>query len=135
MDGFDLRSIVVFQERAPILLLPLFECRFDLSLFAKGWIQESLRTAARLIPSVFSPRVLGVGLLEGGWSEIGLSPRIDATTVEEAWAMALCTLQTLATDLKSDLVFFYNFNDDGNLPGEVFRKFHRVGWAPGGRLP
>ena len=29
IDGFNLRSIVVLKEDAPILLLPLFETRFD----------------------------------------------------------------------------------------------------------
>jgi hypothetical protein len=36
IDGFTLRSIVVSKDDAPILLLPLFESRFDLSTFAEG---------------------------------------------------------------------------------------------------
>jgi len=35
IDGFNLRSIVVFKDDAPILLLPLFETRFDLSTFVE----------------------------------------------------------------------------------------------------
>src|SRR4030042_3927228 len=35
IDGFNLRSIVVLKDDAPILLLPLFETRFDLSTFVE----------------------------------------------------------------------------------------------------
>ena len=57
IDGFTLRSIVVSKDDAPILLVPLFESRFDLSTFAEGWSKRPLRAAVRLIPSVFHPRV------------------------------------------------------------------------------
>src|SRR4030043_2273438 len=67
IDGFNLRSIVVLKDDVPILLLPLFETRFDLSTFVEGWIKKSLKVAGRLIPSLFQPRVLSVGLLAGGW--------------------------------------------------------------------
>jgi hypothetical protein len=135
IDGFNLRSIVVLRDDVPILLLPLFEYLFDLFTFAEGWIKKSLKAAARLIPSIFHPRVLGVGLLEGGWSEIGIDPQIDAGTLEAAWKMALGALQTLAAELKSDVVTFYNFNDHGKLPGEVFKKFNRVQCQSCARLP
>jgi len=135
IDGFILRSIVVSKDDVPVLLLPLFECLYDLSTFANGWTKKSLKAAARLIPSIFHPRVLGVGLLEGGWSEIGIDPHIDAGTLEAAWEMALGALQLLATERKSDVVVFYNFNHDGNLPGEVLNKFNRVPWLPCARLP
>ncbi len=36
--------------------------------------------------------------------------------------MALDALQTLATERKSDIVAFYNFNHHGKLPGEVFNS-------------
>ncbi len=135
IDGFKLRSIVVLKDDAPILLLPLFETLFNLSTFAEGWIKKPLKEAVRLIPSIFSPHVLGVGLLVGEWSEIGIDPQIDAGTLEAAWKMALGALQTLATELKSDIVAFYNFNHHGKLPGEIFKKFHRAQCPPCARLP
>jgi hypothetical protein len=135
VEGFNLRSIVVLKDDAPILFLPLFESLFDLSTFAEGWIKKSLQAAARLIPSIFHPRVLGVGSLVGEWSEIGIDPQIDAGTLGAAWEMALAALQTLATQIKSDLVAFYNFNHHGKLPGEVFKKFNRVQYLPCARLP
>jgi hypothetical protein len=135
IDGFNLRSIVVSKDGAPILLLPLFESRFDLSTFAEGWIRRSLKAAVYLIPSILHPRILGVGLLVGEWSEIGIDPQIDAGTLEAAWKMALGALQTLAAELKSDIVAFYNFNDRGQLPGEVFKQFNRVQCLPCARLP
>lgn len=135
IDGFNLQSIVVSKDDVPVLLLPLFECLYDLSTFAKGWTKKSLKAAGRLIPSIFHPRVLGVGLLEGGWSEIGIDPHIDAGTLEAAWEMALGALQILATERKSDVVVFYNFNHHGKLPGEVLKKFNQVPWLPCARLP
>jgi len=135
IDGFNLRSIVVSKDDVPVLLLPLFECLYDVSTFAKGWTKKSLKAAARLIPSIFHPRVLGVGLLEGGWSEIGTDPQIDAGTLEASWKMALGALQVLSTELKSDVVVFYNFNHHGKLSGEVLKKFNRVPWLPCALLP
>src|SRR5580704_399032 len=135
MAGFNLRSIVVSKDDAPILLLPLFESRFDLSTFAEGWIKRSLKVAGRLVPSILQPRILGVGLLVGEWSEIGIDPHVDAGTLEAAWNMALSALQTLATELESDIVAFYNFNHHGKLPGEVFKSFNQVQCLPCARLP
>jgi hypothetical protein len=135
IDGFNLRSIVVSKDDAPILLLPLFESRFDLSSFAEGWIKRSLKAAVYLIPSLFHPRLLGVGLLVGEWSEIGIDPQIDAGTLEAAWTMALGALHTLAAELETDIVTFYNFNHHGKLPGAVFNQFNRVQCLPCARLP
>ena len=135
IDGFNLRSIVVLKDDAPILLLPLFETRFDLSTFAEGWIKKSLKVAGRLIPSVLQPRVLSVGLLVGEWSEIGIDPQINAGTLEAGFKMAFCALQTLAAELKSDIVALYNFNQYAKLPGEVFKKFNRVQFQSCARLP
>lgn len=135
VDGFNLRSIVVFKDDAPVLLLPLFETRFDLSAFVKGWRKKALKAAGNLIPSVFQPRILGVGLVEGEWSEIGIDPDIDEGTLEAACEMAFSALQTLAAELKSDIVTLYNFNQYGKLPGEVFKKFNQVNYRSCARLP
>ena len=54
VDGFHLRSIVVFKDDIPIFLLPLFETRFDLSAFVEGWLKKALKVASCLIPSIFS---------------------------------------------------------------------------------
>jgi hypothetical protein len=135
IDGFNLRSIVVFKDDAPILLLPLFETRFDLSTFVDGWIKKSLKVAGRLIPSVFHPRVLSVGSVAGEWSEIGIDPRIDQVTFEEAFKIALDTVQTLAAELKSDIVALFNFNHYSKLPADVFNKFNRVQYRSCALLP
>jgi uncharacterized protein len=135
IDGFNLRSIVVSKDDAPILLLPLFETRFDLSTFVEGWTKKSLKVAGRLIPSVLQPRVLSVGLLVGEWSEIGIAPHIDAGTLDAACKMAFGALQTLADELKSDIVGLYNFNHYGKLPTKVFKKFNPVQCQSCARLP
>ncbi|MFI5294845.1 MAG: hypothetical protein ACHQ0Y_07455 [Thermodesulfovibrionales bacterium] len=125
----------MLRDDVPILLLPLFETRFDLSTFVEGWIKKSLKVAGRLIPSLFQPRVLSVGLLVGEWSEIGVDPQIDEATLDAACKMAFGALQTLAAELKSDIVALYNFNHYGKLPGEVFKQFNRVQCQSCARLP
>ncbi|MBA4373464.1 MAG: hypothetical protein C0402_11465 [Thermodesulfovibrio sp.] len=135
IDGFTLRSIVVSDGDTPVLLLPLFETRFDLSAFVKGWTRKSLKVAGRLLPSVFQPRILCVGLLVGEWSEIGVDPHLDGATLDEACTMAFDALQQLAVERTSDLVSFYNFNHLGKLPAEVFKKFNQVECQSCARLP
>jgi hypothetical protein len=126
IDGFNLRSIVVLKDNKPVFLLPLFEIHLDLAAFTAGWIRRSLKAAARFIPSVFQPRILSVGSLVGEWSEIGIDPQIDKDTRDAASEMAFSALQTLAAELKSDMVALYNFNDYGKIPMDVFAKFNRV---------
>jgi len=126
IDGFNLRSIVVLKDGVPVLLLPLFETRFDLSTFVGGWTRRSLKVAGRLIPSIFQPRILSAGLLVGEWSEIGIDPRIDEATLDEAFTMAFDTLHSFAAELKSDILALYNFNDYGKIPAEAFNRFNRV---------
>jgi hypothetical protein len=135
VDGFNLASIVVSKDDVPVLLLPLFETRFDLSAFVGGWLNKSLKVAGRVIPSLFHPRVLGVGSLIGEWSEIGIDPRIDGETLDAACKMAFAALHTLAAELKSDVVALYNFNNYCNLPGEAFNKFNRVKYRASALLP
>ena len=130
IDGFNLGSIVVFADDLPILLLPLFETQFDLSAFVAGWARTALKTGGRLIPSVFRPRILGVGLVEGEWSEIGIDPQIAEDTLAAAYKLAFSTLQTLAAEHNNDLVALYNFNQYGRLPGAVCKQFNRMQFRP-----
>jgi len=135
VDGFTLRSIVVLKDHAPILLLPLFETRFDLSTFVDGWFKKLLKVAGRLIPSVFYPRVLSVGSLVGEWSEIGIDPQLDAGTLDAAYKMAFNALQTLSVERQSDIVALFNFNEYAKLPVDVFKQFNRVPYRSCARLP
>ena len=130
IEGFNLGSIVVFKGEVPILLLPLFETRFDLSTFVAGWVKKSLQAAGRLVPSVFQPRILGVGLVDGEWSEIGIDPQVDKDTLVAAYSMAFSTLQTLAAERKNDIVALYNFNQYGKLPRAACNKFNRMHFRP-----
>jgi uncharacterized protein len=134
LDGFILRSIVVSKDDAPVLLLPLFETHFDLSAHTRGLTRKALRVAGRLMPSVFHPRVLSVGSVVGEWSELGIDPQIDEDAREAAFKMAFGALQTLAAELKSDIVALYNFNDYSKLPGEAFQKFNRLQYRSCARL-
>jgi uncharacterized protein len=134
IEGFKLNSIVVSNNGAPILLLPLFETRFDLSAFVEGWIKKALKVAGRLIPSLFHPRILSVGTLVGEWSEIGIDSHTDHATLAAAYTLAFAALLTIAAERTSDIVALFNFNQYGKLPGEVFGKFNRVQYRSCARL-
>lgn len=134
IDGFNLAGIVVSKDDVPVLFLPLFETRFDLSTFVGGWLKKLLQAAGRLVPSLFHPRVLCVGSLVGEWSEIGIDPRIDEETFAAASTMAFGVLHTLAAERESDIVALYNFNEFGRLPEAVFKKFNRVHYRDCARL-
>jgi len=134
VDGFNLACIVVLKDGVPVLLLPMFETRLDLSSFVKGWIKTALKAAGRLLPSVFHPRILGVGMVEGEWSEIGIDPNLDEDGLDRAMKVAIDALHTLAAERASDIVAFYNFNEYSRLPGEVFRVFNRVHYRACARL-
>jgi hypothetical protein len=135
VDGFTLHTIVVLQDDVPVLLVPLFEARFDLATFVEGWHKAVLNVAGCLIPTVFRPRVLGVGSLVAEWSEIGIDPAIDAGTLDAACILAFDAVQTLAVELESDMVALYNFKQHSNLPGEVVNNFNRVQYRSSARLP
>jgi hypothetical protein len=134
VDGFTLHTIVVLQDDVPVLLVPLFEARFDLATFVEGWLKTVLNVAGRLIPSVFRPRVVGVGSLVAEWSEIGIDPAIDAGTLDAANTMAFVAVQTLVAELKSDMVALYNFKQHSNLPEYVVNNFNRVQYRSSARL-
>ena len=132
IDGFNLRSIVVLKDDTPILLLPLFETRFDLSTFVEGWIKKSLKVAGRLIPSLFQPRVLSVGLVVGEWSEIGIDPHIEAGILEAAYKMAFAALQRLAAELKATSWRFTTLIITATFPGKYSKNStgSNIGRAP-----
>jgi uncharacterized protein len=134
VDGFTLGSIVVFRNEVPILLLPLFETRFDLSAFVEGWLKKVLKAAGRLIPAIFHPRVLCMGSVDAGWSELGIAPDLDTSTRFAACKMAFAELQTVAIRHGSDVVALYNFNEYGGLPEELLTQFNRVPFRPCARL-
>ncbi len=134
IDGFDLASIVVLKDGVPVLLLPIFETRLDLSSFVPGRIKTVLKTAGRLLPSIFRPSILGVGMVEGEWSEIGVDPCLDEDGLDRAMKVAIDALNLLAAERASDIIVFYNYNEYSRLPGVVFKIFNRVHYRACTRL-
>jgi uncharacterized protein len=130
IDGFQLGSIVVFRDEVPVFLLPIFETRFDLSAFVEGWLKSALKVAGRLIPALFHPRVLCVGLADGEWSELGIDPDLDAGSLAAAGKLAFSYLETVALQHRSDVMALYNFNQYGRLPQGPLTSYNRVPFRP-----
>jgi uncharacterized protein len=130
VNGFQLGSIVVFQDEVPVFLLPLFETRFDLSAFLEGWPKKVLQAAGRLVPPVFHPHILCVGSADGEWSELGIDPRLDESDLAAAATLAFAQLEKVASQHKSDVVALYNFNQYRGLPAKVIDKFNLVPFRP-----
>lgn len=108
MDGFSFGSVVVRQGTLPILLLPLFQTRFDLSELAGERLQRLLTPIAKALPGVFRPRLLGVGMVEGEWSDVGVLPGLGGTTLQEAWQLAGEAIRAEARSSGSRMIIALN---------------------------
>lgn len=136
IDGFTFRHIVVREGDLPVLLLPLFEVRLELADLVGSKLARLVRLAARLMPGVLAPRLLGVGFVEGEWGEVGFRRDIDAATLAKAWETALAALTELGRQLKSDLTVLLNFTPGTleTLPPSFVQRFASIPTYPCGRL-
>ncbi len=131
-EGFRFHSIVVREGDRPILLLPLFETTYELSTLMEPGIQPVVAAAAKRLPRLLSPRLLGVGFVEAEWGQVGIDFSVDRATLAAAWRFALEALQALADGLKADLIAFVNFTAESGrmLPMEQLNGFSRLSGLP-----
>lgn len=131
VEGFQFQSIVVWTER-PIVFMPLFETRFPVSTAVNGRLKTVIKRLERYLPSVFCPRILAVGLVEGEWGQIGVDPSADLETLNDATALALATLERLSAKLKVDGIAFWNFTPESAalLPVDRLKEYSVVPSQP-----
>ena len=132
LDGFRFHSIVVRENERPILLLPLFETVYDLSALAEPAMRSVIASAARKLPQLLRPRILGVGLVEAEWGQVGVDASIDRKTLAAAWDLALKALEALADGLGANLVAFVNFTAHSGrmLPMGKLVEFSQIAGRP-----
>ena len=137
VDGFRFHSIVVREDERPILLLPLFEMVYDVSTLVEPAMQPILTAAARKLPQLLRPRLLGVGFVEAEWGQVGVDPSRNHETMAAAWDLALKALDALAEGLGAHLIAFVNFTPQSGrmLPMGNLTGFGQIAGLPFAQTP
>lgn len=110
-DRFCHHCIVVKDGRKPILVIPLFLTTYPLSDALKGGLARVVERVCRCFPNGLSMRLLGVGMVEGEWGEIGVDAEVDRDLLADAWDMALEALDGLADGVGARMVVWVNFTE------------------------
>ena len=131
-DGFKFHSIVIRENERPILLLPLFETDYRLSMLVGNEAYNLVRRLGRCVPSLKNLRLLGVGFVESAWGQVGIDPETDRATLGAAWDLALQILEWLMEGLKIDVTAFVNFTAHS---GRMFPMEKLGGFSPIEGLP
>jgi len=137
MDRFSFYSIVVREKEHPILLVPLFETRYEVHSGYHGAGRKLLDRIAQILPNVFYPKILGVGFVEGEWGQIGFEPEATLEQLQVAWTMVLKALDAIASSHQANLMAFVDFNSRSGacLPDKVCREYAHIASNPCGVLP
>ena len=132
MDGFSFASIVVREGSKPILILPLFDVRFRIGSLLDGAAGKIVGAMAKILPGIFSPRLLGVGIVEGEWGQVGIDPAAD----EQAWELAINALRKEMRRRRAALLVLLNFTPQAvaALPGGFQKRLAAIDTIPCARL-
>jgi hypothetical protein len=125
MDDFELSSIVVRDDRGPILLLPLFITHYDLLTTIPAQAKQLAGFAKQILPALVRPKVVGVGFVEGEWGEIGFDRSCPPEYLDRAWDLALKALTNTAKKVKAQLIAFkdFTFESGKSLPMHKLKDF------------
>jgi hypothetical protein len=109
MDNFSFAAILVRRGEEPILLLPLFRVPFRLAGLLDGATGKIVRAVEHITPGLVTPRLLGVGFVEGEWGQIGVKKDLDQSTLTAAWTAAETALREESRRGRAALTVFLNF--------------------------
>ncbi len=137
LDGFSFHSIVVRDAGRPILMLPIFETHYPLSTLVDGTVRSYLNAAAKWCPNLLTPRVMGVGFIEGEWGQVGVEPSLEPGRRDIAWDVALEALRDLADQRHAGLTAFAHFTSESGqlLPMHKLSDFSELVGMPYARVP
>lgn len=135
-NDFQFLSLVCTWNQTPILYLPLFEARFPLSTFTEGVLKTVLNTCSKFIPFL-RPRILGVGIPEGEWGQVGFDEACDKEILNTAWELALQKIQERVAAGRIEVTAFVNFNEKSGkaIPTEKLFSYVQVPSIPCAQLP
>jgi hypothetical protein len=136
MDGFEFGSIIVRDGERPVLCLPWFEVRFRLASLLDGAAGWMLGAIGRVMPGLLAPKLLGVGLVEGEWSQVGIAADLDESSRQTAWQLGLEALERRAKDAKAKLIVLLNFTPAAvqALPAKWAASLARIDTIPCAQL-
>lgn len=131
-NGFAFHSLVVRQEDRPILLLPLFETKYHLADALGGMAGTVAGFVDRWIPDLLHIRVLGVGVVEGEWGEVGFDRTVPRDVLKQGWKMAIESLDALADGLCAKLLAWVNFTAQSGrmIPMDMMRGYAGMPGVP-----
>jgi len=131
-NGFIFHSLIVRYEDRPILLFPLFETDHHLAEALGGFAGRVVGFLERWFPSLLRIRVLGVGLVEGEWGEVGYDRDMDPEVMRQAWKMALESLDALAEGVDAKLLAWVNFTSQSGrmIPMNAMRGYSAMAGVP-----
>jgi len=131
-DGFVFYSLVVRHEDQPILVLPLFKTKYSLTEALGGLAGRVAGVVDRCFPNLLRLCVMGVGMVEGEWGEVGVDSAIPRDVLSEAWEMALESLDALADGHGATLLAWVNFTSQSGrmIPMEKMRGYAAIPGVP-----
>ena len=136
-NGFVFHSLVVRRDDHPILILPLCETECSLATVIGGPARKLARIADRCFPNLLRLRLLGVGFVGGEWGEIGADAAVSRELLEQAWEMALESLDALADGLGAKLLAWVNFTSFTGrmIPMNRMQAYAAISGVPGEMRP
>lgn len=115
-NGFreiELGSLVVRQGSRPILYLPYFITEYSLVEAVEVQYRKYLRWLLLLAPTVFRPKLIGIGIVESDWGAIGYDRTVDHVVLNHGWDLALQALECLRRSFNAKITAFVDFNEIG----------------------
>lgn len=139
MEGFAFGSIVVSEDDAPLVVVPLFRTKLKLETLADGRIRSTLAWLARVpgMARLLHVGVLGIGFVEGEWSEIGYDRSAGSAKIGHAMTLAQAALRNAAAHWRLPLEIGLNFTTDALAfaGAEWTQAYARIDTYPCAYLP
>ena len=131
-DGFNFHSLVVRLDDRPILVLPLFETKYHLTDAIGGMASKVAGFIDRWFPNLLHIPILGVGVVEGEWGEVGVDRTVATDVLMHAWKMAVESLDALADGLCAKLQVWVNFTTQSGrmIPMNVMQGYTGMPGVP-----
>lgn len=136
-EGFALHSIVVYLDRQPIILVPLYVTTHAVADSVTGSARRLLSVIAPLLPGVLRCRLVGVGFVASDWGRIGFDHGLARPTLRAAWDFVARALDCFIRATRAHMTAYVVLDDEGGaaLPNDLIRGFATLPGAPCCLLP